>query len=333
MRWDEDEAERFLGVLAGMGVNTVCTESETYRDDLIALSHQMGLKWIGGISCFSDHGHSNKLLQDRPELWPIGEDGEPRPQMEWYLGVTPTFEDVNAERLRLAEQIVRAYELDGFMLDFVRWPVHWELEIRPGAAPIQQYSFDPHTLTIFQSETGISLPVSLSSAKERARWILDRHYDQWVDFKCRVITRFVEQCAARLRAIRPRSFPLGAYLLPMPPNELSAIAGQSISALAPILDMLAPMAYHAIVHRSVDWVREVVDWFIKLAPGKVLPVLQVDSAEGAEMGADWGPPMPEEEWETLVKNILPLDQINGVVAFTGTSLFRDQRGKILRENL
>jgi hypothetical protein len=122
--------------------NTLCTESETYRDDLIALAHGLGLRWFGGIACFSDHAHGHQVLNDRPEMWPIDESGARRPGMEWYIGLTPSFEDYAGSRLDLAERLVRAHDLDGFLLDFIRWPVHWELERRPDAAQPLQSSFD-----------------------------------------------------------------------------------------------------------------------------------------------------------------------------------------------
>src|SRR5512143_4036825 len=82
--WSLNEGGRILDSLAEMGVNAICTESESYRDDLLDLCHQVGLKWVGAISCFSDHGHANRLLQESPELWPVDADGRQRPRMEWY---------------------------------------------------------------------------------------------------------------------------------------------------------------------------------------------------------------------------------------------------------
>ncbi|WP_337876708.1 hypothetical protein, partial [Elioraea sp.] len=97
----------------------IATESETYRDDLIELAHQLGMKFVGGISCFSEHGSSHQLLHERPELWPILETGERRPLMEWYIGVTPTFEDYRQARLDLIEHIMHDHDLDGLCLDFI----------------------------------------------------------------------------------------------------------------------------------------------------------------------------------------------------------------------
>ena len=152
--WTDAQAETVFESLLGFGVNTICTESETYRDDLISLAHRLGLRWFGGIACFSDHARQHQILRERPEMWPIDESGARRPEMEWYIGLTPTFEDYGESRLALAEQLVRTHDLDGFFLDFIRWPIHWELELRPGKQAPHQSSFDAHTLARFQAQTG-----------------------------------------------------------------------------------------------------------------------------------------------------------------------------------
>jgi hypothetical protein len=324
--WTETEAAHTLESLIGFGVNTIFTESESYRDDLIALAHRLGLRWFGGIACF----HNNQLLQDRPELWPIDETGERRPQMEWYIGVTPTFDDYNASRLELAERLVRAHNLDGFFLDFIRWPIHWELELRPNAAQPLQSSFDPHTLARFQAETGIEPPDDLTDTPSRAAWILDHHTAKWKDFKCRVITDFVCQAVTCLRAARDSNLTLGLYALPLPSESLELLAGQRLHDLAPLVDMIAPMAYHAILHQPAQWVGEVIQNAVSSTPNQVLPVLQVDSAEGAEAGADWGPPIPVGKWEEVLRLALDSPSTRGLVTFTGTALFRDGRGERLR---
>lgn len=331
--WTRAEATKALESLRGFGVNTLCTESDTYRDDLITLAHGMGLRWFGGIACFSDHARQYQVLRHRPEMWPIDETGVPRPQMEWYVGLTPTFEDYNASRLDLAERLVRAHQLDGFFLDFIRWPIHWELELRPGASRPMQSSFDPHTLARFQRQAGISLPADLAGAAGRAAWILDRQAQAWRDFRCGIITAFCEQAAARLRAVRGSELALGLYALPLPVESLEWIAGQRLGDLAPLVDLIAPMAYHAILHRPVEWVGETLQPLAKAFPGQVLPVLQVDSAEGNAAGADWGPPIPPDGWQEVVQRTLGLAGTRGLVAFTGTALFHDGRGERLRSVL
>ncbi len=330
--WDRAEATRVLKSLQDFGVNTIATESLTYRDDLIELAHALDMRFVGGISCFSEHGSNHQALHDRPELWPILETGERRPLMEWYIGVTPTFEDYNQSRLDDIERIMRDHELDGMCLDFVRWPLHWELELRPGAPEPLQSSFDAHTLERFWQFAAREQPADLDRVPEVAQCILTEYRDQWVDFKCKVIADFVAQARERVKAQRSDA-QIGAYLVAAPDDQRAALVGQRVRDLRPVTDFLAPMVYHPVLHRPPDWVAATIDEIVHLAPGQVQPVLQVDSAEGEEMGSDWGPPVPAEEWRQVACHAAGRQDVLGFVAFTGTALFANNRGQILAECL
>ena len=93
------------------------------------------------------------------------------------------------------------------------------------------------------------------------------------------------------------------------------------------------MAYHAILHRPASWVASTVGEIAYAAPGKALPVLQVDSREGPALGSDWGSPVTAEEWEGIASDTLGLPGVGGCVAFTGTALEFDNRGETLRRLL
>jgi hypothetical protein len=331
--WTRMEAERQLKSLIDVGVNTLITEAETYDDSLIDLAHRLGMRFVGGISCFSDHRRKHQLLFEKPELWPVLENGERRQPMEWYIGVTPTFEDYNQSRLDAIEHILQTHELDGFCLDFIRWPLHWELELRPTAPKPLESSFDAHTVSRFLRYANLELPDALTSVAEQAAWILDNHRAAWTYFKCHVITDFVAQARDRVRASRKMPLGLGVYLVPAPEEQCAELVGQRVSDLEPLVDFIAPMDYHAILHRTTAWVEMTNQGIIALAPGKVLPVLQVDSAEGAEKGADWGPPIPIDEWRQLACDTTKHTGLQGLIAFTGTALFRDDRGVVLADCL
>jgi hypothetical protein len=330
--WGVDEATRMFRTLQDFGVNTIATESETYRDDLIDLAHRLNLRFVGGIACFSEHGRNHQPLRDRPELWPVLENGDRRPQMEWYIGVTPTVEDYRESRLDEIERIARDHELDGICLDFIRWPLHWELELRPGQPEPLQSSFDPHTVQRFLKYAALEMPPNLDTTAQQAGWILRDHRPHWTDFKCHIITEFVRAARQRLQAHRPAA-QLGAYLVPAPDDRRADLVGQRASDLAQVTDFLAPMVYHPVLHRTPEWVARSIDDLVRVAPGKVLPVLQVDSAEGEEMGSDWGPPVSIEEWRSVACQAASRHDTLGLVAFTGTALFQTGRGQVLKDCL
>ena len=51
--------------------------------------------------------------------------------------------------------VARAYPIDALFLDFVRWPLHWEIELRPDRPRPLDSSFDATTLAKFEEATGI----------------------------------------------------------------------------------------------------------------------------------------------------------------------------------
>jgi len=321
---DRDSAV-WLERLAGYGVNAIFTEAETYDDGWIALVHSFGLRWFAGVACFSDHANQNRAVREHPELWPVTETGRRRRPMEWYVGITPTYEDYAEARLDLMARLAGQHAFDGFMLDFVRWPLHWELECRPGVRP-QQAGFDPHTLQRFQEFAGRSIPGR--TAAQKAAWILTEMRDRWIDFKCQVITAFVAKAVAKLKAARS-ALMTGVYVLPLDSTAQEELAGQRVADLAALVDYIAPMAYHAILHQPPEWAERIVRQTAGVAPGRTLPVLQVDSREGPPVGADWGPPIPPAEWEEVVGRVLRVPGVCGCVAFTGSALAYEDRGNRL----
>jgi hypothetical protein len=331
--WSHDQATSMFKALRDFGVNTIATESETYHDDLIELAHKMNMRFVGGISCFSEHGRNHQPLHDQPELWPILENGERRPLMEWYIGVTPTIDSYRESRLDEIERIMRDHELDGMCLDFVRWPLHWELELRPGQPTPLQSSFDPHTVRRFLEFANLEMPSVCEAVPAQAAWILNEHRAEWTNFKCKVITDFVRAARERIATHRRATAQLGAYLVAAPDAERAYLVGQRTADLAQVLDFLSPMVYHPVLHRSPAWVVSTIDESVTLAPGKVLPVLQVDSAEGKDLGSDWGPPVPVKDWKEVACHAVQRRDTLGIVAFTGTALFQDRRGEALAQCL
>ena len=209
------------------GVNAVATESDLYDPAAIDAVHQLGMRFFAGVACFSDHASGFQALAARPDLWPVLDTGEKRPQMEWYIGITPTDGDHRTSILRKIDEIASQHEIDGLFLDFVRWPLHWEIELRPGRAAPADSSFDAATLDAFAAASGIRPPSSCSSTAAVAAWIHRHVATEWVDFKCGVITDFVAEARDTLRRAKSTAG-LGAFLLLCPGRALQgagALAG------------------------------------------------------------------------------------------------------------
>jgi hypothetical protein len=321
---------RLLVALRAYGVNALLTEGDTYDAAAIAAVHEVGLRFYAGMACFSDHATNFRKIVEQPGLWPVLETGERRPQMEWYVGITPTDRGHQREILSKIHSVAVTYPIDGLFLDFVRWPLHWEIELRPNHPQPRDSSFDSGTLAIFEQATGIRLPPDTVSTRARADWIRKRHPREWVEFKCKVVSEFVSEARAVLKAARQNA-ELGLFIVPDVDGRTEALTGQRLRDLAPLADLVAPMLYHNILLRPSGWISEALAAVVRVAGRKTLPVLQVDSNRDPDLAADWGPPMSAEDWRAILVEVGGRTDLAGLVAFPGSSLVGNGRGELLRE--
>ena len=222
--WTSAEAEIELAHYKRFGINAIFAEADHYRRDIIQMVQNSGMRFFGGLSCFNN----NDTLAEYPKLHPVSRDGRRRPQMNWYIGITPSYQAYAQARLDALKQITSSYPLDGIWLDFIRWPLHWELELREDTPAPLEASFDDHTLSRFADYAGVDIPAGTTSQK--ADWILHRHKDEWIDFKCRIITDFV----ARAKAIVDTHLvgkPLGLDVVPAAPLQRERLLGQRLPEL------------------------------------------------------------------------------------------------------
>ena len=119
-------------------------------------THRAGLRFYAGVACFSDHATNfrviKKSVQSCGRFW---KRANVRPEMEWYVGMTPTGIRRQEDVLARISSIARSYPIDGLFLDFMRWPLHWEIrtEARRAAKP-RDSSFDTATLGKFEAFSG-----------------------------------------------------------------------------------------------------------------------------------------------------------------------------------
>jgi hypothetical protein len=311
-------ARRTLRSLRDCGVNAIMTESDTYDRSAIAFAHEAGLRFYAGVACFSDHASNFRLLKERSELWPILEDGEPRTQMEWYIGMSPTDRQRREEALGIIRSTATNYPIDGLFLDFVRWPLHWEIELRSGRPRPLDSSFDANTLKQFEEATGL-LPHGLKTPAGRAAWIRENRLAQWIDFKCSVVTRFVREARSALKGARPEA-ELGVYLVPDVNGLAEPLTGQRLRDLAPLVEWAAPMLYHNILLKSPSWINVALSHVVSIAGSKTLPVVQADSNRDPALVADWGPEMTDTDFGAVLSEIAARPEVAGLIVFPGAAL-------------
>jgi hypothetical protein len=316
-----------LAALKDVGVNAIMTESDRYDFSAIEATHNNGLRFYAGVACFSDHAANFRFIKERPELWPILENGERRPQMEWYVGMTPIDSRRQEELLATIGSIARMYPVDGLFLDFARWPLHWEIELRPGQRKPMDSSFDPTTLAKFEAASG-ALPGGLDSIPAKAAWIRENRLRKWIDFKCQTITDFVAKARSALNDANPDA-ELGVYVVSDMDGLTEPLTGQRIRDLAPLADWIAPMLYHNILLQPSAWVGSAIKEVSEIAGMKTLAVVQADSNRDPNNAADWGPPMSAENFSACLNQVGRQSDIAGLIVFPGRALLED-RGAALR---
>jgi hypothetical protein len=319
-----------LARLADCGVNAIMTESDTYELSALDATRKAGLRFFAGVACFSDHAANFRSLSERPELWPVLENGERRPQMEWYVGMSPTDRRRQEEALAQIRSIARTYPVDGVFLDFARWPLHWEIELRPGRVRPLDSTFDPATVAKFEEATG-ALPRGLRSTLAQAAWIRENRLGEWVEFKCKVVNDFVAEARDALKETKATA-ELGIYVVPDVNGVTESLTGQRIGELARLVDWVAPMLYHNILLQPPAFVASALSAVVKVAGKKTLPVLQADSNRDPAVAGDWGPPMSNADWSETLSQVAGRPEIGGLIVFPGTAMM-GERGDSLRAML
>ena len=319
-----------LARLRDCGVNAIMTESYRYESSMLDATHKVGLRFFAGVACFSDHASNFRSLCQRPEMWPVLETGERRPQIEWYVGMSPTDRRRQEETLAKIKSIARTYPVDGIFVDFARWPLHWEIELRPGRERPLDSSFNSATLAKFEEATS-SLPPDLNTTPARAAWIRGNRLAEWVEFKCKVVSDFVSEARGALKETKADA-EFGIYVVPDVNGLTEPLTGQRIEDLAPLVDWIAPMLYHNILLQPPSWVAPTLAPVVKVAGKRTLPVLQADSNRDPGVVGDWGPPMSDADWRETLSQVAGRPDIGGLIVFPGTALMSG-RGASLRAML
>jgi hypothetical protein len=311
--WTRDELVTWIGAAAECGIDTVITKVDAVTPELIAACHAHDIAVLGSLACFSDHAGPTERNEHRR---PIDDRGQRFRPMEWYTGLIPTEDAYNDELVRRCGDACRIDGITGIALDFLRWPGHWELELRPGALP-RRSSFDPITLRTFRDHlAGHGRPdggFDPDDAAGAARFIANHLPDAWTAFRCDTIVQVATRLTAEIRAAGLAS---GLFVVPAEPGELRTVVGQDVARLGALVDVLLPMTYHAIMLRDATWPSTIVDALRAATTTPVVPMLQTTADRRFSGGYDWGPPIAPGQFATALASIEPA----GYCVFPGEGL-------------
>jgi hypothetical protein len=279
--------------LADHGVNAVFVGSYGINDELIEKARAEGVKVFSEFATLN----GGRYLETHPEAWPIDSSGARSPKADWFMGVCPTNPAFRAYRMSALRSLLERYPLDGIWMDYV----HWHAQFESPEPILPETCFCDNCIRTFQSATGVTIPDSLTTAAQKARWILASHERSWRDWRCRVVVDWARDIKAILNEIRPGAL-LGLYHAPWTDSEFNGarrkILGLDFELLAPVVDVFSPMVYHGRMERSAEWVGEYVSWFCgalnltRDSSPRVWPIVQ---------GTDEPSPVSPAEFEQVLR--------------------------------
>ena len=276
--WEKGET------LPSLGVNAVFTGSGTIADDLLRRCADEKAAVYAEFATFrGDH-----VVDQRPDLWPIGEDGERVRRSPRFIGLCPGDAAWKAERLATLGELVRRAAprgLAGIWIDYLHFHCDFELP----QPTLDQTCFDDRCLADFQRHSRLNVPGG--GRADQVRWIMASAPEAWVDWKCATMTAFAgeirsaaEAAARAVGAARPL---IGLYGCPWTDQEydggIRRVCGEDLEQLASVVDVFSPMVYHRKCGRPVSWPGTYASWLVRRLPRSLVwPIVDVQDAPADE---------------------------------------------------
>lgn len=202
---------------------------------------------------------------------------------DWVRFVCPNREDYRKAHIEYLKKLTWDIQPDGISIDFIRYFVFWE-KVFPDQilGNLPQTCFDDSCLTKFQDDFHIVFPDNCVDVISKADFILDQHESEWIDFKCKTISGFVEEMAEAIKSVNPETA-INFHAVPWKSTDFAegqrSIAGQDLRMIAPNVDFISPMCYAHMVMQPPKWIHEVVRDFNKqVSEIPILPSIQVNKA-------------------------------------------------------
>ncbi|MBE6578789.1 MAG: hypothetical protein E7651_03160 [Ruminococcaceae bacterium] len=173
--------------------------------------------------------------------------------------LNPALPEVQAFLLETYRYILENYDIDGFQLDYIRYP---------NKADGEEFGYDEYTLKLYKDEFGKD-PKTFANGSE--------DYTHWVQFRGDFVTDFVKKVKELIGEIRPDVY-LGAAVAPNYANSLNSMCQDSVTWMKEgLIDIVFPMAYG-----TTDGVIRYLEETVAAAGDKVLVIPGV-SDQGAEV--------------------------------------------------
>ena len=247
-------------------------------------------------------------FNNRPEIIPIGVDGQPIRYGDLVQGVCLSQSEFLDETENNLIEGIKTFQPTGIWLDYLTYAGWFETP----TPDLQESCFCPDCIADFCNATGIDA--------DTPDEILGASGVQWTQYKCERIAKFASHYAGLIRSCLPDCI-IGAYMCPWTPDEfdgaLTRIFAQDYALLAPAIDVFTPLIYAKKSGRTPEWGREFLDKAPQFVPQDRKVQLILDAKDYPDsLIAAGGSPNPS--W--------------GIQMFAGVQIFSDSdNAKLFRK--
>lgn len=259
-----------------IGINTAFVSKSMYMNaDFRKLARENEIKCFIITPIF----YNEEALRKDPDLIAHTDKGK-KAMDSWVHFICPTKDEYLTERIAYIKDIVGDLNPDGISLDFIRYFVFWERVLADRAlADIDNSCFDETCISAFEKYAGIDVPDDLDTMSKTATWILTNHSNQWINFKCEVITNVVARIVNEVKTEKPELL-FNLHGVPWRENDfdgaIKKIVGQDYKALSSIVDYISPMCYSFMLEREPAWINSVTADIKRQSSVPVVPSIQVN---------------------------------------------------------
>mgnify|MGYP001112910080 CR=1 FL=1 len=298
-------------------------DDRKFRDALV----EEGIAYWSTVCMFFDP----PAIEADSSLRPVGSDGQPMEQIDWYIGIAPSQEEFVAHQIAAIERAVKALEPDGVFLSFTRWPGFWELWMpHHTRQDFPEYSYDLHTLDRFARETGVNVPTR--GPADAASWIEVHAREAWTSWKCRVVVDVIRRVKDTCCKIQS-GIPIMLNTLPFGTGDFDGargkVFGQHIEALAEVVDVFEVMTYSQILKRPTSWIPQSGEEVRSRSGCKTVCTLQARPLylDGIYAKDNRSPTLDAEEFAEAVSTV-ESSSVDGLVIFAWSDLLEE----VLKQN-
>lgn len=219
---------------------------------------------------------NDTLLDEYPEASAIKADGS-RATENWVSFICPNQKEIINSKVTKYIQLAQKAHCAFISLDFIRYFSFWE-QIVPNNT--DQTCFCPSCIHEFTTLYNCHLTTLHTSTEEIAKEILSKYSQQFTAYKCAKISNLVAQIAEQIKEHLPH-IKLSLHIVPWFQQEhnkaLTTLVGQDIKALSKHVDILSPMCYAHMLHKSPNWISLYLQELQTLTSKPIVPSIQVST--------------------------------------------------------